>query len=178
MRTTITTTRKKIIDFILAFKKDKGYTPTVREIGSAINQKHPSVVQYHLDKLKNTGVIKRDGGARSVNVNQKIKFNIIENDYRSGSGGKRKIVRVPLAKELDMIEYFNGCAYCGKRHNGTYHKDHFYPFAMGGTDNKHNILLACPKCNLNKGVKEPVKWVIENFGQERLEKIVSYLQTR
>ena len=175
---TITQKRKSIVDFIRQFKKARGYMPTVRDIGRALKQKHPSVVQYHLNKLQEAGVIEKGGSARSIELGEKVEFNVIENGYQRGETAGRRVTRIPISKEIQMLEYFGGCAYCGKVYSGTYHKEHFVPYCLGGVDDKSNILLSCPSCNLNKGAKEPAKWVVENFGIERLEKILIYLHTR
>lgn len=50
------------------------------------------------------------------------------------------------------------CAYCGDE-NGPFHFDHLYPVARGGTDEAHNIVVACRECNLSKGDKTILEWV-------------------
>ncbi len=180
MKIKITKVRKQIFDYLVSYNKEFGYMPTVREIGAHIKQRNPSVVQYHLDKLKDAGLIEKETGyARSIVVTLNDEIVVIDNSHmKDYSKDKRRVVRVPVSKEAESVEYFNGCAYCGKPSGGTYHKDHFVPFILGGSDDKHNILLACSKCNLEKGAKDPVKWTIENYGIERLSKIILFLGTR
>lgn len=50
----------EIYDFIVSTVNEKGYPPTVREIGEAIGLKSSSTVHAHLNKLEDNGLIKRD----------------------------------------------------------------------------------------------------------------------
>lgn len=51
------------------------------------------------------------------------------------------------------------CWYCSKALH-TYHVEHRIPLSRGGTNGPENIVLACPPCNLSKGVKMP--WEMES----------------
>lgn len=51
------------------------------------------------------------------------------------------------------------CAYfrnCNNRLGDDYHVDHIYPIALGGTNDRSNIQLACPACNQLKSAQHPV----------------------
>jgi repressor LexA len=50
----------EMIDFIGRFTADKGYPPTIRQIGEAVNISSTSVVNYNLNKLERGGYIMRD----------------------------------------------------------------------------------------------------------------------
>jgi len=64
-----TNTRESILEFIRAFRRDNGYSPSVREVARHCGIKSPSVVQYHLDQLQQTGFITKDKDrSRSVGV--------------------------------------------------------------------------------------------------------------
>jgi repressor LexA len=64
-----TGTREEILDFIRAFRRDNGYSPSVREVASHCGIKSPSVVQYHLEQLKEAGLITKDRvRSRSIGV--------------------------------------------------------------------------------------------------------------
>ena len=52
--------QKNILNFIKAFLMDKGYPPSVREIGQAVGLKSSSTVHGYLAKLEEYGFIKRD----------------------------------------------------------------------------------------------------------------------
>ena len=61
-------TREKVMGFIISFKQRKGYAPTVKEIADNCGITSLSVVQYHLDQLEQTGLIRRDKNkSRSIN---------------------------------------------------------------------------------------------------------------
>ena len=51
-----------IYNFILAFTKENGYPPSVREIADAVGLKSPSTVHFHLKGLEDAGVITRGAG--------------------------------------------------------------------------------------------------------------------
>jgi len=53
-------TRQRIFIFIREFFKQKGYTPTVRDIVKGCNISTTSVVQHHLNQLEKEGLIQRD----------------------------------------------------------------------------------------------------------------------
>lgn len=50
----------EMIRFIGRFTDDKGYPPTIRQIGEAVNISSTSVVNYNLNKLEREGFILRD----------------------------------------------------------------------------------------------------------------------
>lgn len=52
--------QRQIIDFIRSTIENKGYPPSVREIGEAIGLSSSSTVHGHLDKLAKLGMIRRD----------------------------------------------------------------------------------------------------------------------
>lgn len=55
-------TRNKILEFIVSYIKQHGYSPTVREIGQGVNLKSTSSVHRHLQKLLQEGKIETDAG--------------------------------------------------------------------------------------------------------------------
>ena len=52
--------QKEIFQFIKAFLLEKGYPPSVREIGEAVGLKSSSTVHGYLSRLEANGMIKRD----------------------------------------------------------------------------------------------------------------------
>lgn len=50
------------------------------------------------------------------------------------------------------------CAYCGAT-DGTFHFDHLFPVAHGGTNQPSNLVVACQSCNLAKGSKTLREWM-------------------
>jgi repressor LexA len=56
----LTARQRQILQFILHHIETKGYPPTVREIGEAVNLSSSSTVHAHLRSLEEAGLIKRD----------------------------------------------------------------------------------------------------------------------
>ena len=52
---------REILNFIRSFGRDKGYPPTIREIGKAFGIASTNGVRYHLDLLEKAGYIQRRG---------------------------------------------------------------------------------------------------------------------
>ncbi len=48
------------------------------------------------------------------------------------------------------------CAYCRKKLGTAYDVDHIIPLSRGGTNERKNIQITCPKCNGSKGAKHPI----------------------
>ena len=58
--TKISNRQQAIMDFIKNEVRDKGYPPSVREIGEAVGLASSSTVHGHLDRLEKKGLIRRD----------------------------------------------------------------------------------------------------------------------
>ncbi|MDD2509941.1 MAG: transcriptional repressor LexA [Syntrophomonas sp.] len=52
--------QKQILDFIKQSSREKGYPPSVREIGQAVGLKSSSTVHAHLVRLEEKGFLRRD----------------------------------------------------------------------------------------------------------------------
>jgi len=57
----LTERRRDILDFIENTIVERGYPPTVREIGQTVGLSSSSSVQFHIEVLKNAGYLERDG---------------------------------------------------------------------------------------------------------------------
>jgi len=65
----LTSRRRQILEFIRSFVEDKGYSPTVRDIGKGCGISSPAAVQRHLDILKEEGYIRRESEVfRSISI--------------------------------------------------------------------------------------------------------------
>src|SRR5688500_17970961 len=67
-----------MIQFIGRFTREKGYPPTIRQIGEAVKISSTSVVNYNLNKLERDGHLTRDlKVSRGVRLNDGLsrKFN-------------------------------------------------------------------------------------------------------
>lgn len=53
------------------------------------------------------------------------------------------------------------CACCKKPagHGHPYHLDHIVPVARGGTNERGNLQILCPSCNLSKNAKDPIDFM-------------------
>ena len=56
----LTGRQREIFDFLSEYVRERGYPPTVREIGEAVGLASPSTVHAHLANLERAGLIKRD----------------------------------------------------------------------------------------------------------------------
>lgn len=60
MREQISTRQQQILDYIKETVRDRGYPPSVREIGEATGLSSPSTVHSHLSTLVSSGYLRRD----------------------------------------------------------------------------------------------------------------------
>ena len=93
----LTKKQKAILDFVQKFQKEKGYSPTLEEIGKRFKLSSVGTVYQYLDALRKKGYIQRNKGhARSI-----------EPYKRSGTG---PLVEIPLlgviaaGKPIEAIE--------------------------------------------------------------------------
>jgi repressor LexA len=56
----LTARQQQILDFLLATVDERGYPPSVREIGDAVGLSSPSTVHSHLSALVKAGYLRRD----------------------------------------------------------------------------------------------------------------------
>ena len=56
----LTDKKRQILDYIEKCQRERGYPPSVREIGEAVGLASPSTVHAHLANLERAGLIKRD----------------------------------------------------------------------------------------------------------------------
>jgi repressor LexA len=89
VETTLTGKRRQILEFIGEQIRDRGYPPSVREIGEAVGLTSSSTVHTHLQVLQRQGYLRRDPTKpRAISVS-----------FESGTGaqiGTRPVVHVPL----------------------------------------------------------------------------------
>jgi repressor LexA len=91
--TTLTGKRREILEFIESSLRDRGYPPSVREIGEAVGLTSSSSVHAHLATLQRQGYLRRDP----------TKPRAIEVRYDSSSGAmieKRPTRHVPLLGDV------------------------------------------------------------------------------
>jgi 5-methylcytosine-specific restriction endonuclease McrA len=54
------------------------------------------------------------------------------------------------------------CAECKTSLGKEFHLDHIMPLFLGGSNDRSNLQMLCPTCNLKKSFKDPIKWANEN----------------
>lgn len=57
----LTGRQKQVLDYLVSEVREKGYAPSVREIGEALGLRSPSTVHQHLSALVHKGCIRRHG---------------------------------------------------------------------------------------------------------------------
>lgn len=64
---------KKIMQFLETFQANNGYSPSIREIGEAINVRSTSLVDYYLKQLEERGYISRENHiSRSICIKKSL----------------------------------------------------------------------------------------------------------
>jgi repressor LexA len=89
----ITARQREILEFIESQSRDRGYPPSVREIGEAVGLTSPSTVHSHLNTLSRLGYLRRDP----------TKPRAIEVRWDSNSGAimeRRPVRHVPLVGDV------------------------------------------------------------------------------
>ena len=93
MSSTLTARQQQILEVIDAHLTERGYPPSVREIGEAVGLTSPSSVQNHLNRLNELGYLRRDPTKpRALEVRY---------DPNSGASGERRPFRhIPLVGDV------------------------------------------------------------------------------
>ncbi|HEX4864147.1 MAG TPA: transcriptional repressor LexA, partial [Acidimicrobiales bacterium] len=91
--TELTGKRREILDFIAEQLRDRGYPPSVREIGEAVGLTSSSTVHTHLTTLQRQGYLRRDPTKpRAIEVRY---------DANSGAAIERRPTRhIPLVGDV------------------------------------------------------------------------------
>jgi repressor LexA len=90
---TLTERQRQILDCIDRSNRDRGYPPSVREIGAAVGLTSPSTVHNHLGTLQRLGYLQRDP----------TKPRAIEVHYDANSGAvvdRRPVRHVPIVGDV------------------------------------------------------------------------------
>ena len=82
-------------------------------------------------------------------------------EYKATKAAERRAVLYSLSGrytvedvEQKFIEQQGLCFYCDKDLNSIgFHREHMVPLSRGGTNDRDNLCLSCPNCNLRKGSK-------------------------
>ena len=92
MPDTLTKRQRQILDVIVAHQNDRGYPPSVREIGEAVGLRSPATVKSHLDNLRDAGYLVRDPAKpRAIKVHY---------DGGAYNADRRPVRHVPLVGDV------------------------------------------------------------------------------
>jgi repressor LexA len=93
-RTELSARQWRMLEFIRAFQRERGYPPTIREIGQAADISSTSVVDYNLKILRNLGYLRRDAEvSRGIGL-------IVQEGEEDDSGASANVVRVPVVGSI------------------------------------------------------------------------------
>lgn len=98
-----------ILEFIKNEVKDKGYPPSVREIGEAVGLASSSTVHGHLDRLEKKGLIRRDPTKpRAIEITDGEQDPVIQfaQSVRSVPLVGKVTAGVPITATENIEEYF------------------------------------------------------------------------
>lgn len=93
--TKLSNRQKEILDFIKSRVKQKGYPPSVREIGEAVGLASSSTVHGHLERLEKKGFIRRDPTKPRA-------IEIISEDFNAESN--KDVVKIPIVGKVTAGE--------------------------------------------------------------------------
>lgn len=109
--------------------------------------------KQHLNYVKH--IEKRRAYNKRYYQNNKDRMRVRGRNYdakKRGNGGRH------TAKDIsEIMEAQHGkCAYCRKIVGKKYHVDHIRSVAKGGTNDRRNLQILCPSCNLHKRTSDPI----------------------
>lgn len=78
----------------------------------------------------------------------------------AGIRRRSKAAYIPSGTVRRLLNLQRGrCAICGVLVGDSYHVDHIVPLALDGSNHFHNLQIACPRCNLRKNKKDPIRYM-------------------
>ena len=121
----LTDREREVLDYIVGMINENGYSPSIRDIKSALDFKSTSTVHTYLARLENKGYIQKEGGkSRTLRVEE--------------SAPSKKSVRVPLLGKVTAglpilaEENFDGFVdFCD--FGGKYSADNLFALRVQGT---------------------------------------------
>jgi repressor LexA len=89
----LTGRQREIYDFLSDYARERGYPPTVREIGEAVGLASPSTVHAHLANLERAGLLRRDPTKPRA-------LELVGRDRDEGSRSDARTLSLPLVGEI------------------------------------------------------------------------------
>ena len=129
--------------------------------------------EYHREYYKNNAELFKDRNKKWIEDNRD-RYNQQKREYLKTKKGrlvnlnrwhkrraKIKQGDMPSDELAKLIKKSKKCYWCSTAlSNGDIHIDHYVPLSKDGTHNIDNIVISCPKCNLDKSNKDPYKFAL------------------
>ncbi|MFM5903844.1 MAG: transcriptional repressor LexA [Microbacteriaceae bacterium] len=91
----LTDIQEKIIEAIVGYRNEKGYNPTMREVGEAVGLSSTSSVSYQLSQLRELGYLsKADAGQRAMDVLKSVP------GVSDESGRSNNVISIPVVGRI------------------------------------------------------------------------------
>jgi repressor LexA len=91
---------QKILAFLQAYSQEKGYPPSIREIGNQTQISSTSVVNYYLNQLEEMGYIERGSNvSRGINLLRDAAGRLVDS-AKSAANGLMDLVTIPLVGNI------------------------------------------------------------------------------
>lgn len=116
---TLTKRQQQILSVVRSLTDERGYPPSLREIGRAVDLTSPSTVKHHLDTLEREGFIQRDAGRpRAIDLRREptvetlratevtIPVSLAEGDYVAAPLVGRIAAGTPITAEQQVEDVF------------------------------------------------------------------------
>lgn len=176
---------KELSEFYAFSSTKDGRRPDCKTCGNAYNakrqaegstwaQKYPELQRIRANKysaLHREDKITYDRIYRALNkdkISVTIKLWALKNpEKRATTDRNRKALKrnaLGSHTELEIKTLFGlqrkRCAMCEcDLSDKSYHVDHIMPLIRGGSNDKYNLQITCPTCNLSKGPKDPIEFM-------------------
>lgn len=123
--------------------------------------------EAELEKERRRAALRRENeGARKAHAEASAKWRRANPDHVKAHRQKRRASLKGAAGThsgediKSLVKKQRGmCAICHQRLRDGYHIDHIVPLALGGGNDRYNIQILCPACNLSKGARHPVEYM-------------------
>lgn len=115
------------------------------------------LIHWHYAKIISESII----GSRD-------NYAFVMNEFKKLESSEKNMSSI-LRNNKQFLEMEKKCAYCDSLEN--IQLDHIIPLSRGGPDSIDNLVYACKKCNLSKGIKSLPEW----FGDDYSNKIPKFV---
>lgn len=115
----------------------------------------------HQKYLANREILAAQSAAwKAANPEKLAVYKAARRAREAGTGGSFTVDDIDWLKKKQK----NRCAHawCRASLNRKFHRDHIVPLSAGGSSDKRNIQLLCPRCNLRKHAQHPIDFAQKN----------------